>query len=121
MQPTVLAGAIEFSPAEIAFILLVIALSALTLSAPGWVVLAYVAQRRAAVAGASRGGRTWAGIGGALLGMAASAAAAALVGAVLDGLDNPVPLMVLTSWVACWGVALMIRARPDATAKGWGR
>lgn len=136
MEPTVLAGAIEFSPAEIALVLAVLAALALVVTAPGWVVLGVVTGRRAGPT-ASTGRRWAAGVGGALLGIVLSAGVAALVGTVLDqAVSGAVVPAVLATWAACWGLAAVLhRSRPrgagrPATAvhppardasEGWGR
>lgn len=135
MEPTVLAGAIEFSPAEIALILAVLAAAAVVVTSPGWVVLAYAMGRRVpATAAASR--RRWARVGGAVLGLGVSFGAASLALAVVDG---GVLAGVLAAWVVCWGLAALLHrpasapapapatdpgpapaSRPDST-EGWGR
>lgn len=122
MEPTVLAGAIEFSPAEIAAILAVLAALFLAVTSPGWLAMGYVLGRR------SSGSRSrWpARVGGALLGIALSAAVSAGVGAVLDGFDYAALVAVLAAWCACWSVALLLRrgaAAPGAppAQEGWGR
>lgn len=129
-QGIVLAGPVEFSPVDIALILAVLALVALIVSAPGWAVVGYVMGRRPA-AGASSGRRWRARVGGALLGIVLSAATAALVGALLDDLDQAVLIAVGAAWVACWGLAVLLHrsapaaSRPSAPAErpgeGWGR
>ena len=132
MDATVLAGPLEFSPADIALILAVLAAAALIVTSPGWVVLAVVMGRRVpATAPASR--RRWARVGGGLLGMAVSFGASSLavavdVGGVLAG--------VLAAWVACWGLAALLHRPPSVPAQthpapapethqdsteGWGR
>ena len=120
MQPaTVLAGPIQFSPAEIAFFFLVITLAALAVSAPGWVVLGEAARRRAAARGAQRRGRTWAWVGGALAGTGVSALVSAAV-AGIAGLG--IQAMVLASWLGCWALALTLRSpQRENTGEGWGR
>lgn len=134
MDATVLAGPIEFSPADIALILAVLAAAAVVVSSPGWVVLAYVMGRRLpATAAASR--RRWARVGGAVLGIALSFGAASLALALID---DGVLAGVLAAWAACWGLAALLHrprpapaaaapdpgpapaSRPDST-EGWGR
>lgn len=141
MEPTVLAGAIEFSPAEIAFFLAVLAAAALIVTAPGWLVLGVVTGRRAGPSASA--GRRWAsGIGGALLGIALSAGVTATFGAVFERFSSAVPMGVLASWAACWVLAAVMRrpavqpaVRPgerpvpppampitsDRSQEGWGR
>lgn len=132
MDATVLAGPLEFSPADIALILAVLAAAAVIVTSPGWVVLAYVMGRRVpATAPASR--RRWARVGGGLLGMAVSFGAVSLVVAVDVG---GVLAGVLAAWVACWGLAALLHRPPSAPAQthpapapethqdsteGWGR
>ena len=122
MEPTVLAGAIEFSPAEVAAILAVLAAVFLAVTSPGWLALGYVLGRRHL-----RSRNRWpARVGGALLGIALSAAVSAAVGAVLDGFEYVVLVAVLASWCVCWSVAFLLRrsaADPGAPSaqEGWGR
>ncbi len=132
MEPTVLAGPIQFSPAEIALILAVITASALVLAAPGWVALAFVVGRRAP-AGSSGGRRAAAWAGGALLGIAVSGGVGAVMAALLDGSDHSVLGMVAAAWVSCWALALALALRRAEAARagtyeecastgaGWGR
>lgn len=124
MQPaTVLAGPIEFSPAEIAFFFVVIALAALVVSAPGWAVLGEAARRRARAAGAQRGGRAAAWLGGALVGMAVSALVATTIAGALGAGSLAAPAAVVVSWFACWGLAVAVHppAAHRRTDEGWGR
>lgn len=137
MDATVLAGPLEFSPADIALILAVLAAAALLVTSPGWVVMAVVMGRRVpATAPASR--RRWARVGGGLLGMAVSFGASTLAVALVD---NGVLVGVLAAWAACWGLAVLVHrssaptgpapapepapALPPAfgqdSAEGWGR
>jgi hypothetical protein len=135
MEPTVLAGAIEFSPAEIALILAVLASLALLVTAPGWVVLGVAAGRRAGP-GTSPGRRWAARVGGALLGIALSAGVASLVGGLLGSFSSAAVVAVLSAWAACWGLAAVLHRsrRPAAgnspgagqastttSTEGWGR
>jgi hypothetical protein len=121
MEPTVLAGAIEFSPAEIALIVAVLVAAFVVVTAPGWVVLAVVTGRRPGP-DATPGGRWAARAGGALGGLALSVAAGSLVNR-LAGEITPV-LGVLGAWAACWTVAAALhrprRAAPPA-GEGWAR
>lgn len=124
MEPTVLAGPVEFSPAEIALILAVLALAALVLSAPGWAVLGYVMGRRPGPHAPA--GRRWAArVGGALLGMAVSAAVLILLVGLLDRFSFAVPVALVGAWTACWAMAYVLRPRsapePPRAAEGWGR
>lgn len=123
MEPTVLAGAIEFSPAEIAAVLAVLAALFLLVTAPGWVVLAHAAGRRPAP-----DPRSWARtVGGGLLGIGIICATAAFLGAVGDpGLW----FGIVAGWGVCWFLAAQLRNRttvPSASAQqaptpeGWGR
>lgn len=136
MEPTVLAGPIQFSPAEIALALTVIALAALVVSAPGWLPVAYATGRRPGPQ-ATGATRWWARIGGALVGMGVFAVTARAVGAVLDRLDFAAVLAVGGGWAACWALAALLwrpqsrraTAPPpgppapprDASTPGWGR
>ena len=134
MQPaTVLAGPIEFSPAEIAFFFVVIALAALAISAPGWVVLGEAARRRAKARGSLRSGRAWAWVGGALAGMGVSALVATVMASALGAGDLTGPATVVASWFSCWCLAVALwpaRSGPSGprpsptgsgTSEGWGR
>ncbi|MCY7373773.1 MAG: hypothetical protein LH461_08745, partial [Spirochaetaceae bacterium] len=140
LSSAVLAGAIEFSPAEIALIVAVLIAASLVVTSPGWVVLSFVMGRRPAP-GATPGKRWWARIGGALAGCAISAAAVSLVGSVIGfSLILSVPI----AWGACWALAALLHRRapapvsaapvpspggpgqmpppaPPATGEGWGR
>lgn len=122
MQPTVLAGPIQFSPADIALILAVLAAAALLVTAPGWLLLAIVFGRRPGPA-ATPGRRRAARLGGALLGIVICGVVSSLVLAVLDGVDGAALVAVLASWGACWAVAAGLR-KSESTAprqEGWGR
>ena len=112
MEPTVLAGPVEFSPAEIAFILAVLAGIFVVVMSPGWALVAFAARRRRK---AQRAG---------------SAAGAALLGDSLG--STAMILAVLASWGSCGAVALRLSssAEPDprqadgpvsAPDGGWGR
>lgn len=130
MEPTVLAGPIEFSPAEIALIIAVLAAAFVVVTAPGWLLLSIVMGRRPAP-GATPGRRWAARIGGAVLGLALSVAAGSLVNLLL-GSVSPV-LAVLAAWCACWALAALLHRRrapatraappgpPAGTGQGWGR
>lgn len=126
MQTTVLAGAVEFSPAEIALMVAVLAAAFVLVTAPGWVVLAIVAGRRT---GPARPGRQWAArVGGAFAGLGLSVLAGSLVSQA--GELSPV-LAVLGAWCACWllAAALGTGARRSTSTStgtstgtaGWGR
>lgn len=122
MQPTVLAGPIQFSPADIALILAVLAAAALLVTAPGWLLLAVVFGRRPGPA-ATPGRRRAARVGGAFLGIVICGVVSSLVLAVLDGVDGAALVAVLASWGACWAVAAGLR-KSESTAprqEGWGR
>jgi hypothetical protein len=133
MEPTVLAGPVEFSPADIALILAVLAGIFVAVMAPGWALVAFAAQRR------RKAQRPGPAPGAALLGAAGGlvvcGAVSALVGAMLgDSLGSTAGILaVLASWATCGAVALWLtpRAEPDprpadrsvtaGTAEGWGR
>jgi hypothetical protein len=118
MEPTVLAGAIEFSPAEIAAIVAVLVALFLAVTAPGWLVLAHAAGRRPAPSP-----RSWPRtVGGGLLGLGISGATAAFFGAL--GSEG-VWFGIVAGWGVCWILAALLRKRAAAqspsTAQGWGR
>jgi hypothetical protein len=132
MEPTVLAGPVEFSPAEIAFILAVLAGIFVVVMSPGMALVAFAAHRR------RKAQRPGSAVGAALLGAAGGlvicCAVSALVGAVLgDSLGSTAMILaVLASWASCGAVALRLssRAEPDprpadgsvsAPDGGWGR
>lgn len=122
MQPTVLAGPIQFSPADIALILTVLAAAALLVTSPGWLLLAIVFGRRPGPA-ATPGRRRAARLGGALLGIVICGVVSSLVLAVLDGVDGAALVAVLASWGACWAVAAGLRMSESTAPRqeGWGR
>jgi hypothetical protein len=133
MEPTVLAGPVEFTPAEIAFFLAVLAGIFVVVMSPGWALVAFAAHRRRK---AQRPGRA---AGAALLGAAGGlvlcCAVSALVGGLLgDSLGSTAAIIaVLASWASCGAIALRLspRAEPDPrpaedsaparTDGGWGR
>ena len=125
MEPTVLAGPVEFSPADIALILAVLAGIFVAVMSPGWALVAFAAHRR------RKAQRPGSAAGAALLGAAGGlvlcCAVSALVGALLrDSLGSATGfLAVLASWAACGAVALRLssRAEPDPRPAdgGWGR
>ena len=122
MEPTVLAGAIEFSPVDIALIVAALITAFVVLTAPGWVVLAIV-MGRLPVPGATPRKRWGARVGGALAGLAICAGTGSLIGPVL-GL--PWIVNVPLTWGACWVVAALLHRRTPApvapaTGQGWGR
>jgi hypothetical protein len=130
MEPTVLAGPIEFSPAEIAAILAVLAGLFVVLTSPGWGLVAYAFHRRRAARGP---GSTWpAAVGGALVGLAVSAGAAALIGGLARSVGGGgFVLVVLAAWAACGALSLLLLATqtraaqtgsdPRPGSQGWGR
>ena len=125
MQQTVLAGAIEFSPAEIALILAALAALFVVVTAPGWLVLAMAAGRRV------RSGRRWpARVAGAVAGLVLSGIVTSLTGVVLAPVADEVilPVAVVASWVACLVLARWLArsrdVRPGSATgapQGWGR
>jgi small-conductance mechanosensitive channel len=132
MEPTVLAGPVEFSPAEIAFFLAVLAGIFVVVMSPGWALVAFAAHRR------RKAQRPGSAAGAALLGAAGGlvlcCAVSALVGGLLgDSLGSTAAIIaVLASWASCGAVALRLssRAEPDprqadgsvsAPDGGWGR
>src|SRR6478735_6186544 len=101
MEPRVLAGAVEFSPAEIAMILAVLAGIFVVVMSPGWAVVAFAAHRRRT---AQRPGPApGAALLGAAGGLVVCCAVSALVGALLaDGPGSTAGILaVLVSWAAC--------------------
>jgi hypothetical protein len=134
MGDTVLAGPVEFSPAEIAAVVAFLIGIFVVVTAPGWAALGYACVRRRRARGA---GPVWpAALGGSLGGLALSFG----VGSVLVGLlPGPgVVIAVLLSWCACWALAAVLtrdlpRRAPAPTAsagsspetasppEGWGR
>lgn len=141
MEPTVLAGAIEFSPAEVALIVAVLIAAFVVVTSPGWVVLSIVMGRRPAP-GATQGRRWAARAGGAAAGLAISVAAGSLVDLVLGRVS--LLLSVPVAWGVCWALAALLHRRapapgstapvpspvgpgpmpppvPPATGEGWGR
>lgn len=138
MEPTVLAGPIEFSPAEIALIVAVLAAIFVALMTPGWAVLAFAASRRrtAQVPGSAWG----AALLGAAGGLVVCAGVAALAGSVLQSVGFGGGLLgILAAWASCWAIAYRVAppgtfrrpgsasiqpppARPtEHTTEGWGR
>jgi hypothetical protein len=135
MEPTVLAGPIEFSPAEIALIIAVLAAIFLVVTAPGWAAVAWAARRRRTARGP---GPAWpAALGGAVGGLLLCCTTVALLGAILRDLGAPGGLLTVpAAWCACWAVAYgLFPHRPsapggttpttyqlsDRTEEGWGR
>ena len=133
MEPTVLAGPVEFTPAEIAFFLAVLAGIFVVVMSPGLALVAFAAHRR------RKAQRPGSAFGAALLGAAGGlvlcCAVSALVGGLLgDSLGSTAAIIaVLASWGACGAVALRLSARaepdprqgerpaPAHTDGGWGR
>jgi hypothetical protein len=126
MEPTVLAGPVEFSSGEIAMILAVLAAIFVVVMSPGWALVAFAAHRR------RKAQRPGPAPGAALLGAAGGlvvcCAVSALVGALLrDSLGSATGfLAVLASWVTCGAVALWLTPRGEhsvaaRTDGGWGR
>ena len=133
MEPTVLAGPVEFSSAEIAMILAVLAGIFVVVMSPGWALVAFAAhRRRTAQRPGPAPGAALLGAGG---GLVVCCAMSALVGALLgDSLGSTAGILaVLASWATCGAVALRLtpRAEPDhrpaerpvseRTDGGWGR
>jgi hypothetical protein len=128
MGDTVLAGPIEFSPAEIAAIVAVLAALFVVVTAPGWGALAYACVRRRRARGA---GAVWpAAVGGSLGGLAVSFGVSSLAVAALPAADVVIP--VLLAWCACWAVSAALicteprrgpggGGEPTRTTEGWGR
>ncbi len=128
MEPTVLAGPVEFSAAEIAAIVAVLVALSVAVTAPGWAAVGWAFRRRRLARGP---GRAWpAAVGGCLTGLALSAGVSFVAGAVLQPLAfSAVALTVLVCWAACWGLAAFLTRGlgsaaelPPSSAepKGWG-
>jgi hypothetical protein len=131
MEPNVLAGPVEFSPAEIALILAVLAGIFVALTAPGWAVLGFAAHRRRK---AQRPGPAW---GAAVIGGISGLVICFGVGSLLGALSHSLGIVgagvgVVASWVACWAVAYAIHhtgatsptsasSATSSTSEGWGR
>ena len=136
MEPSVLAGPIEFSPAEIALFVAVLAAIFIAVTAPGWALVGFAAQRRRK---AHRPGPAWgAALVGAVGGLVVCFAVASFAGALLSSVGFlGAVLGVAASWAACWAIAYAIMPRPatgatDApsptyptssgpSSEGWGR
>jgi hypothetical protein len=134
MEPTVLAGPVEFSPAEIALIVAVLAAIFVAVTAPGWAILGFAAHRRRK---AQRPGPAWgAAVVGGISGLVVCFGVASLLGALTGSLGMLGAVVgVVASWVACWAIAYAItprstRSAPDTsspsypaspTSEGWGR
>jgi hypothetical protein len=121
----------ELSTGTIVVILAVIAGLALAVLLPGWAAVGWAFARRAQRTG--RGGG-WAFLGGSVVGVVVSGAAAGLTWPVSDTIAGGGALvaLVLMSWVACWAVAwLVVRTAPavqvpavapaQVAQEGWGR
>jgi hypothetical protein len=128
MGDTVLAGPIEFTPAEIAAIVAVLIGLFVLLTAPGWATLAYACARRRRARGADT---VWpAALGGSLGGLALSFGVSSLSVAVLP--SRGVLIGVLLAWCACWALAAVLTrglppraaqqpVKPSPAPEGWGR
>lgn len=131
MEHIVLAGPIQFSPADIALILAALAASYVALTAPGWLVLATAAGRRVP-ADAPPGQRWSARVAGALGGLALSGVVYTITWALLDHVMDEIilPVGTVAAWVGCFVLARALR-RPGPAAparretgsapEGWGR
>ena len=130
-QPTLLAGAIEFSPLDIAMIIAVLAGAFVIVTSPGWVALAVTLAKRSR----ANGSRPWVGaVAGAGTGLVVSAVVAAVVGWLL-GVTGSVGMLVAVAlaWLTCWALAAGVSRRPAVpqptvrpddsswAGGGWGR
>ena len=136
MEPTVLAGPVEFSPAEIALMIAVLVAISVAVTAPGWAVLGFAAHRRRK---AQRPGPAW---GAAVIGGISGLVVCFGVGSLLGTLTHSLGMLgvvvgVVASWVACWGIAYAIIPRSSSrsadagpssstspsrpSSEGWGR
>jgi hypothetical protein len=115
MRSTVLAGAIEFSPADIAAILAVIVGLFLVVTAPGWLTLGWAAARQAR----RHGRRPWvAAVGGGAAGIAVSVAVSGAAGVLIGeagGIYVAGPVAVLTSWALCGLLARRLAVGPHTS------
>jgi small-conductance mechanosensitive channel len=129
MEPTVLAGPVVFSPAEIALFVAILAGLFVLVMAPGWALVGVAAHRRQRAR--RPGPAKAAAAGGAFGGLLVCCAVSGLVGAVGANSGAGVLLAVLGSWAACAALAwwLAPRARSGAAVRagharhdeGWGR
>jgi fucose permease len=133
MEPTVLAGPVEFSPADVALIVAVLAGLFIAIMSPGWALVAVAAYRRSKAQRPGRG--AGAAAGGAVGGLLVCAAVSAVVGSLRQEVGGAAGILaVLASWAACAAIArwLWPRAEPDQPARagadradgaeeGWGR
>jgi hypothetical protein len=104
MGDTVLAGPVEFSPAEIAALVAILIGMFLVVTAPGWAALGYACVRRRRNRGA---GPVWpAALGGSLGGLAVSFGVCSVLVGLLPG--PGVVIAVLLSWCACWGLSAVL-------------
>ena len=125
MASTVLAGPVEFSPAEIMVIVAVLAAFFVLVTSPGWVALGVAFRRRRLARGP---GRTWpAALGGCGLGVLVCAGITAGVGALFARTGTSAAVAgVAASWLVCWLLAALLnRSAGDAgpatrTPDGWG-
>ncbi len=110
-----LAGPVEFSPAEIAALVAILIGMFVVVTAPGWAALGYACVRRRRGRGA---GPVWpAALGGSLGGLAVSFGVCSVLVGLLPG--PGVVIAVLLSWCACWGLAAVLTRDlpPRATTK----
>ena len=109
MEPTVLAGPIQFSPAEIAMIVSVLALLFVAVTAPGWVALAVASGRRSR----AHGRRPWgARAAGAMAGLAISVVVTASTVAVFEQHSAAALVGIVDPWAICAALAaLLVRHR----------
>ncbi len=132
MEPTVLAGPVEFSPGEIMAIVAVLAVLFVLLTAPGWAMVGWAFRRRRLGRGPGGTGRTWpAVVGGCATGLVLCAGVSALVAALVPHTFVSVGLVaVLASWLACWVLAAALNRSAAGgegaatgtatTPDGWG-
>lgn len=125
MGDTVLAGPVEFSPADIALILAVLAGLFVAVMTPGWAVLGWAFARRRQARGP---GRSWPhAVAGFATGLGVCGAVSAAVGGTTSSGSAAGVVAVLLSWGACWLLAWLVRRRTPAAdrqpaqTEGWGR
>jgi hypothetical protein len=129
MEPTVLAGPVVFSPAEIALFVAILAGLFVLVMAPGWALVGVAAHRRQQAR--RPGPAKAAAAGGAFGGLLVCCAVSGLVGAVVSSSGAGMLLAVLGSWTACAVLARWLAPRAQSGAavrpgqghhdEGWGR
>ena len=120
----------ELSTEAVVVILAVVAVVLVAMGLPGWAAVGWAFARRRRDRTGSGGG--WAFVAGSLTGLALCCAVAVAGWTVATGVGagGVLPLLVLSSWAACWSVAWLVartgRSGPgavsaEAVQEGWGR